>query len=72
MWMYFREQEELKLSIILEDVDDWNKYLTTTDDSNSIDPDKYIGGVDISFVKGDNVNACAALVILRYPDMKVI
>lgn len=30
-----------------------------------------VGGVDLSFIKGDNVNACAQLVVLSYPDMKV-
>ena len=32
---------------------------------------EYVGGVDISFVKGDNVNACAALVILKLPSLEV-
>ena len=32
----------------------------------------YIAGVDISFVKGDDVNACAALVVLEYPKLKVL
>lgn len=32
----------------------------------------YIGGMDISFVKGDSVNACAALVVLSFPDLTVI
>ena len=31
-----------------------------------------VGGVDLSFVKGDDVNACAALVVLEYPSMKVL
>lgn len=31
----------------------------------------YIAGVDISFVKGDDVNACAALVILSFPELQV-
>ena len=31
---------------------------------------KYIGGVDISFVKGTN-DACAMLVVLSYPELKV-
>lgn len=33
---------------------------------------KYIGGVDISFVKDNNVDACAALVICSYPDYRVV
>ena len=31
----------------------------------------YIGGMDISFFEGDNVNACAALVVCSYPDLEV-
>jgi hypothetical protein len=31
----------------------------------------YVAGVDISFVKGDDVNACAAVVVLSFPDLKV-
>ena len=31
----------------------------------------YVAGVDISFVKGDDVNACAALVIMSYPGLEV-
>lgn len=31
----------------------------------------YIGGMDISFVKGDDVNACAALVVCSFPDLEV-
>lgn len=30
-----------------------------------------VGGVDLSFIKGDDVNACAQLVVLSYPNMKV-
>lgn len=31
----------------------------------------YVGGMDISFVKGDDVNACAALVVYSFPDLEV-
>lgn len=30
-----------------------------------------VGGVDLSFIKGDDVNACAQLVVLSYPDLEV-
>ena len=30
------------------------------------------GGVDISFVKGDSINACAAFVILKFPELVVV
>lgn len=31
---------------------------------------RFVGGVDISFVKG-TADACASLVVLSFPDMKV-
>lgn len=42
-------------------------------DSSEGDSDKafYVGGLDISFVKGDSVNACAALVVVHLPNLKV-
>ena len=39
--------------------------------SNSSADTFYIGGMDISFFEGDNVNACAALVVCSYPDLEV-
>jgi len=30
-----------------------------------------VGGVDVSFVKGDSVSACASLVVLSYPELEV-
>ncbi|XP_012410340.1 endonuclease V [Trichechus manatus latirostris] len=40
------------------------------------DPDfsglQRVGGVDVSFVKGDSVNACASLVVLSYPELEVV
>lgn len=30
-----------------------------------------VGGVDVSFVKGDSVGACASLVVLSYPELEV-
>jgi len=33
---------------------------------------RYIGGTDISFIKGDDVRACASLVIVELPDCRVI
>jgi len=34
-------------------------------------PLTYIAGVDISFVKDDDVNACAACVVVKLPDFAV-
>eukprot|EP00035_Acanthoeca_spectabilis_P014462 m.276485 g.276485 ORF g.276485 m.276485 type:complete len:483 (+) comp16144_c0_seq2:2831-4279(+) len=35
-------------------------------------PVRFVGGVDISFAKGDSVTACAALVVASFPDLKVV
>ena len=32
----------------------------------------FVGGVDISFIKGNNEDACACLSVLRMPDLKVL
>ena len=59
---------------MLKDIDDWSKLKITTDVVNKF-PQKlclrYVGGVDISFIKGDDVNACAAFVVLEFPELKV-
>ena len=34
-------------------------------------PLTYIAGVDISFIKNDKVNACAACIVVRLPDFDV-
>ncbi len=33
---------------------------------------QFVGGVDLSFIKGDENRACAALVVLSYPDLNVV
>ncbi|KAK2141608.1 hypothetical protein LSH36_1069g00052 [Paralvinella palmiformis] len=70
-----REQKDLKEKMLLMDVDDWSKLKITTDVVNKF-PQKlclrYVGGVDISFIKGDDVNACAAFVVLEFPELKII
>jgi len=35
-------------------------------------PLKYIGGVDISFIKDNDVDACAALIILTWPTLEIV
>ena len=34
-------------------------------------PLTYVAGVDISYVKNDTVNACAACVVVKLPDLNV-
>ena len=48
------EQRAMSLAVVEEDA--WD-----------IEQTRYIGGVDLSFVKGNDNVACAALVVLEYP-----
>lgn len=52
--------------MILENQFDWNL------DPQSDKCLRYIGGVDISFVKDNNEDACASLVVLSYPDFNIV
>ncbi|KAM9957533.1 hypothetical protein ACTFIR_009640 [Dictyostelium discoideum] len=61
-------QNELKKSLIEKDdfnfkIDDENKINTTL---------KYIGGVDISFVKDNDIDACASLIVIEYPSLEIV
>ncbi|XP_038064359.1 endonuclease V-like isoform X2 [Patiria miniata] len=58
-----REQQELKKKLVLEDTESWRQ------DFGSL---RYIGGVDVSFVKTSTTLACASLVVCDYPDLKVV
>jgi deoxyinosine 3'endonuclease (endonuclease V) len=51
----------LKKKLITEDDVDWKN-----------DELHLIGGVDISFQKDDEDHACPGLVVLSYPDLKVL
>ena len=33
---------------------------------------EYVGGVDISFIKDNDVDACASFVVLSFPDLKLV
>ncbi|XP_065826381.1 endonuclease V-like isoform X2 [Oscarella lobularis] len=59
-----REQIALEKRIVVED--------DLSFDPITFEGLKYIGGADISFVRDDSVNACAALVILSYPDLELV
>ncbi|KAH3757693.1 endonuclease V [Pelomyxa schiedti] len=61
-----REQLELKRRLRTDDVHpEWSVLPST---SNL----RLIGGTDISFVKGSPVDACASIVVLSYPALKVV
>ncbi|NWR06356.1 ENDOV Endonuclease, partial [Paradoxornis webbianus] len=60
-----REQARLKASVVEEDTEEWQK-----------DPHftglERVGGVDLSYIKGDESRACASLVVLSYPALEVL
>ncbi|XP_066522554.1 endonuclease V-like [Hoplias malabaricus] len=60
-----REQESLKQRLIEDDTEAWEK-------TPSFSGLCRVGGVDLSFIKGDEVNACAQLVVLSFPDMELL
>ncbi|XP_074116461.1 endonuclease V isoform X4 [Sminthopsis crassicaudata] len=60
-----REQARLKTSVIDWDTEAWQR------DSDFAGLHR-VGGVDISFIKGDDVRACASLVVLSYPELEVL
>ncbi|XP_014673945.1 PREDICTED: endonuclease V-like [Priapulus caudatus] len=66
-----REQNVLKKGLVLEDSASW---CTSWDNEQKTFHEElhFIGGVDISFVKEDAVNACAALAIVSFPDLELV
>jgi len=64
-----REQNELKSQLILHDDFDWTcEGLANT----STNPLRYVGGVDISFVKGNAEDACACIVVVDVSTQEVV
>ncbi|NXG52182.1 ENDOV Endonuclease, partial [Psilopogon haemacephalus] len=59
------EQAQLKASVVEEDTEEWQR------DSSFAGLER-VGGVDLSYVKGDDTNACASLVVLSYPALEVL
>ncbi|XP_052050725.1 endonuclease V isoform X5 [Apodemus sylvaticus] len=57
------EQARLKARVVQRDTEAWQR-------DPSFSGLQKVGGVDVSFVKGDNVRACASLVVLSYPELK--
>ncbi|NWZ00623.1 ENDOV Endonuclease, partial [Loxia curvirostra] len=60
-----REQARLRASVVEEDTEPWQK-----------EPQfaglHRVGGVDLSYCKGDESRACASLVVLSYPALEVL
>ncbi|KFQ37359.1 Endonuclease V, partial [Merops nubicus] len=60
-----REQAQLKASVVEEDTEEWQK------DSSFAGLER-VGGLDLSYIKGDDTSACASLVVLSYPALEVL
>ncbi|XP_054077143.1 endonuclease V isoform X7 [Rissa tridactyla] len=60
-----REQARLGAGVVEEDTEEWQR-----------DPGfaglERVGGVDLSYIKGDDSSACASLVVLSYPALEVL
>ncbi|XP_068769780.1 endonuclease V isoform X4 [Struthio camelus] len=63
--LWAREQARLKAGVIEQDTEEWQK------DSSFAGLER-VGGVDLSYIKGDDASACASLVVLSYPALKVL
>ena len=64
VWSFAREQAQLKASVVEEDTEEWQK-------NSSFAGLERVGGVDLSYIKGDDTRACASLVVLSYPALEV-
>ncbi|NWH60731.1 ENDOV Endonuclease, partial [Geococcyx californianus] len=60
-----REQDQLRASVVKEDTEEWQN-------DRSFTGLKRVGGVDLSYIKGDDTIACASLVVLSYPALEVL
>ncbi|NXK40464.1 ENDOV Endonuclease, partial [Piprites chloris] len=60
-----REQARLRAGVVEQDTEQWQK------DPNFTGLER-VGGVDLSYVKGDDTSACASLVVLSYPALEVL
>ncbi|XP_075436156.1 endonuclease V [Ascaphus truei] len=60
-----REQSLLKENLITCNTETWQSHPVFSGLER-------VGGVDLSYIKGDDTTACASLVVLSYPDLEVI
>ncbi|KAG7491660.1 hypothetical protein MATL_G00006420 [Megalops atlanticus] len=59
------EQASLKQQLVEGDMEEWQR----APDFKGLER---VGGVDLSFIKGDDTNACAQLVVLSFPELELI
>lgn len=70
----YRQQTVLKTNLIVtDDHPDWSVTLEpgNTCHLGAAPGLKYVGGVDLSFIVGNNEDAIASLIVLSYPKLKV-
>uniref|UniRef100_A0ACD6ABE1 Uncharacterized protein n=1 Tax=Avena sativa TaxID=4498 RepID=A0ACD6ABE1_AVESA len=69
-----RTQDVLKSRLILDDDFEWSlpSVSSDSDQNDARDKLKYIGGVDISFLKEDPSTACAAVVVLDADTLEIV
>ncbi|NXC54786.1 ENDOV Endonuclease, partial [Aleadryas rufinucha] len=60
-----REQARLRAGVVEEDTEEWQKDARFTGLER-------VGGVDLSYIKGDDSRACASLVVLSFPALEVL
>ncbi|XP_060027809.1 endonuclease V isoform X3 [Erinaceus europaeus] len=63
--LWEREQAQLKARVVDRDTEEWQR-------EPAFSGLRRVGGVDLSFVKGDCARACASLVVLSYPELEVL
>ncbi|XP_027626544.1 endonuclease V [Tupaia chinensis] len=63
--LWKREQARLKARVVDRDTEAWQR-------DPAFSGLQRVGGVDLSFVRGDSVSACASLVVLSYPELQVL
>ncbi|XP_018450423.2 uncharacterized protein LOC108821928 isoform X2 [Raphanus sativus] len=66
------EQDQLKKKLITHDDFPWKLPSSTALPQGPAETLKYVGGVDISFSKDDSSVACACLVVLEIPSLRVV
>ncbi|KAJ8283852.1 hypothetical protein COCON_G00027020 [Conger conger] len=59
------EQARLKEQLVEGDTEEWQR----APDFKGLER---VGGVDLSFIKGDDINACAQLVVLSFPELELL
>ncbi|NWU70214.1 ENDOV Endonuclease, partial [Pterocles burchelli] len=60
-----REQARLRAAVVAEDTEEWQK-------DAALAGLERVGGLDLSYVKGDGSRGCASLVVLSFPALQVL